>query len=290
MLDELRSYFIRLQNSLLAIIKVVVLSRPFSTKKSLKKDSAECVILGNGPSLSKLVKEHGSFVEGKDVFCVNYFPVSELYISIKPGYLIIAAPEIWKEDVDENYIKYSRKLFEAVNEKTKWPLKLYIPFAARKNKEWKKPVKEHEFVEIIYYNDTGIEGFKAFNQFLFRNNLAMPRPHNVLIPSIFLAINLQYKNVFLWGAENNQFLELVVNEENIALLRQQHFYDSGKVNAKPMTKVGKERRYLHEILNKFRLTFIGYQELSIYAKSRNVKIYNQTPDSMIDAFERKGFD
>jgi hypothetical protein len=31
----------------------------------------------------------------------------------------------------------------------------------------------------------------------------------------------------------------------------------------------------------------GYPELNSYAESKNIRIYNCTPDSFIDAFERK---
>ena len=114
----------------------------------------------------------------------------------------------------------------------------------------------------------------------------MPRPHNILLPSITIAVNLKYRNIYLWGAENNQFLEMTVDNDNNALIAQRHFYDHPSVQAKTMLKAGTDKRRVHEILHKFMLSFKGYITLRDYADFMNVKIINQTPGSMIDAFDR----
>ncbi|MFT6246481.1 MAG: hypothetical protein ACJA0U_003477 [Salibacteraceae bacterium] len=49
----------------------------------------------------------------------------------------------------------------------------------------------------------------------------------------------------------------------------------------------KRPRMLHEIIHKFYLSFKGYWEIKDYAIKKNVKIYNSSENSMIDAFERK---
>ena len=56
-----------------------------------------------------------------------------------------------------------------------------------------------------------------------------------------------------------------------------------------MYKAGIRPRRLHEVLEKFFFAFRSYFDLKDYAESRGVRIYNSTPKSYIDAFERKFF-
>ena len=115
----------------------------------------------------------------------------------------------------------------------------------------------------------------------------MPRPHNVLIPAIINAVNMGYRKIYLWGAENNQFLSLSVDENNHALISQKHFYDHETKRKGIMKRAGIGRRRVHEILHKFMVTFEAYHTLNDYAESRDSRVINQTPNSMIDAFERE---
>ncbi len=271
--------------SILALIKVITLSK-FKTKIKNSSKDRDLIILGNGPSLSGLLEKNREFITNKDLICVNFFPLSRFFEVVKPSFFITSAPELWIENVDDIYSVKRKELFKALGEKTKWPLKLLIPFSARKSGDWKSYLINNSNIEIVYYNDIGIEGFQNLKFWFFKKNLAMPRPHNVLIPAIFNAINMGYKNIFLWGAENNQFLEMSVDNDNTALISQKHFYDSSNVKAKVMRKAGVGRRRVHEILHKFMLAFEGYHILREYADNKKVRIINQTPNSMIDAFER----
>jgi hypothetical protein len=80
--------------------------------------------------------------------------------------------------------------------------------------------------------------------------------------------------------------QIHVDDNNNALINQVHFYDATSSKSEVLDKRGKGARKLHEILHKFMLAFKGYFILKEYAEYKNVKIYNATPDSFIDAFER----
>lgn len=114
----------------------------------------------------------------------------------------------------------------------------------------------------------------------------MPRPHNVLIPGVFMSINIGFNQIFLVGTDHSWLPLISVNENNDALINQQHFYDEGQTQKGQMYRNSQPRR-LHEILEKFMLSFRAYFDLKEYAETRCVKIYNCTPGSYIDAFERK---
>ena len=114
----------------------------------------------------------------------------------------------------------------------------------------------------------------------------IPRPHNVLIPAILNIINTGYKKIYLIGADHSWLPLISVNDQNIALVNQQHFYDESENNSEFMHRESRPRR-LHEVLEKLMFAFRSYFDLKDYANSRDVKIYNCTPGSFIDAFERK---
>ena len=164
----------------------------------------------------------------------------------------------------------------------------FMPVQAKKNKSFVDKITENENISIRYYNTTPVEGLKSLNHFFYSAGLGSPRPHNVLIPSILRGINMGSKNINLLGADHSWIPLLTVNDKNEVLLDQKHFYDENKTTPKQMHKnEGRGNRALHEVLHKWMLSFRSYHELDAYAQKKGTKIYNLTPGSFIDAFERK---
>jgi len=281
----IQNFIDKLGKALVSIVKLVLLSKWFVKIKETKQEK-HCVLLGNGPSLNDTIEKHQSFLKDKELICVNHFPVFNYYELLKPNYFMTSAPDLWLDDIDEKFVIASNKLFNAIAEKTNWHLNLYIPYEAKKHKRWKNHLKDNQFINIVYYNNVAIEGWRFFRHFFFKRNLGMPRPHNIMIPSIFNAINLGFKRIYLWGADHSWLKDIYVDDNNNALINQKHFYDNSNSKATPLDKRGKGARKLHEILHKFMLAFRGYFILREYADWRNVKIINQTKGSFIDAFER----
>ena len=100
-------------------------------------------------------------------------------------------------------------------------------------------------------------------------------------------INCGFENIYLLGADHSWIPMISVDEENNALVNQQHFYDAGTSKSQKMYRSGKKPRRLYEILEKFMFSFRAYFDLRSLAEERGVKIYNCTQGSFIDAFERK---
>jgi len=151
-------------------------------------------------------------------------------------------------------------------------------------------LKKNERIRIIYFNNTPVEGFFQLNKIYFQLNLGMSRPHNIIIPSLFIAINLGFRNIYLIGVEHGWLPNIMVSEKNEVLIKQDHFYDKKEANYKPMKKLGKGERHLHEVLEKFYLTFKGYFDIRKYAELKSSRIYNLTINSYIDAFEKLEID
>lgn len=270
----------------LSLLRMIVFSRPLFRHIYPPRNHDRCVILGNGPSLTGMIERYEALLRGCDLFCVNHFPTTPLFERLKPAFFIASAPDLFYDNIEEHFIIQSNRLFESLAAKTTWPLAVFMPAEARKYERWQRHLKQHAYISIYYYNTTPIEGFRGFRHFLFKAGTGMPRPHNIMIPAIWTAINMKYQTVSLWGADHSWLREISVDEQNNALINQKHFYDADTARPAPLDKKGKGRRRLHEILYKFMTAFASYFVLREYADSCGVAILNATNGSFIDAFER----
>lgn len=273
--------------SLLSIVKVCILSRFFIKpyKPKISRDE-ELIILANGPSLNTSLKEHESYFHNKTIMCVNGFSVSEYYKILKPKYYMLSAPEFWLDvPTTEAHIPWRKNIFERIEKDTDWELHLFIPAPAKKSKFWNAQFKTNPNINIHYYNATPVEGFKCFTHFMYRHNLGMMRPHNVLVPSIFNGINMNYKKIIIFGADHSWHEELKVDDKNVLTINFEHFYDKGKVVGS-LHKLGAVEFKVHDLFRKSYLAFKGYFLLLDYGLSKRTEIYNASHKSYIDAFPK----
>lgn len=285
--------------TILTILKVILLSHYFPKKSWLKNDAKECLILGNGPSLNELINNSSQFIKGKILICVNYFARTDFYKLLKPNYYIITSPEYFGTEEKLDWDQDRMLTFQAISENTDWEMTLLVPYLARKRKSLVKMLNSNPNIKIHYFNNTPIDGFTSINHWFYNLDLGMPRPHNVLIPAIFLSIKLKFGKVYLAGADHSWLKNIYVDEDNQVLLSQKHFYDTDQSKthdkntnkSQPMYIGGsKRKRKLHEVLTKYVYSFRSYWELNRYAQSRGTRILNITSNSFIDAFERVKID
>jgi hypothetical protein len=269
-----------------SIAKILVLTKKPSNY-IIERKSDSVIILANGPSFSKTYEDHKDFLKDKETLCVNYFPVSPLFEEIKPRFSIISGPDVWQENISDEVTQRFTVLFEALAQKTTWEMTFFIPCEARNWKKWQNILSTNKNISIYYYNNTPIEGWQWFQHLTFNLKMGMPRPQNIIIPSIYNLIQLKYKTIYLWGVDHSWLKEITVTDDNVPLICQKHFYDEGQSKPLPMHKGGKGQRKLHEILYKFMTTFESYFILKDYAHSKGTTIINNTPDSLIDAFDKQ---
>ena len=277
----------RMLNSTLSIPKMLLLSRLGNKLPLSAKKKRECVILGNGPSLIQSIEEYKTLISNSDLFSVNFFCTTEEYKKLKPSYLVAAAPEFYLENLNDFYKSFIPGFYKGLIENTHWDLQIFMPVEAKKYENWKKQISGNKHIHINYYNNTPVEGFEGLTHWAIDSGLGMPRPHNVLIPSIIMALRMGYEKIYLIGADHSWLKDLWVDDNNLVMLRQKHFYDESTAQANPMYKKGQDTRKLHEVLQKFVISFEAYFTLNNFAKKKGQTIINLTPGSFIDAFERK---
>ncbi len=283
--EQIQFFFNQLFASIGTILKVIIRSKFFI--KYPKNEEAECYILGNGPSMKANAAQFHQILKSKKLWVVNYFGNSDLFELLQPSFYLIVGPEFWREGVRQRNIDLRKLLFDNLVEKTKWPMAVFLPAEAFKSKFLKPYLKQNANLQFVPFNGTPVEGFNIFERTFFRWRLGMPRPHNVVIPAIHIALNMHFKKIYLLGVEHSWLPTISVNENNEVLLRNKHFYDTKELKNHRMYYLGIRPRMLHEVLHKFMLTFKGYFILKNYADSLGATIVNTTEDSFIDAFPRQ---
>lgn len=276
----------------IGLAKIFFVSKFKDLHKTVKTKNQEVIILGNGPSLGSLINDNAFLERIKlmDVVGVNAFCDYSCFEQIQPKYYVMAAPDYWETNVKDVYIQIRTSIYTNLAKKVNWEMFLIIPWDARKQDFWQKIIGQNKNIKIIYFNIIPIEGSKGFKFFCFNKKFGTPRLHNVIGPSIMNMIWLNYKRIYLVGVEHSWLPQISVDENNIALVGQPHFYDKDAKPEKMNGVGGVGYRKLHEIIHKFYLTFKGYFEVQEYAANKNVEIINLTPDSFIDAFPRQKLD
>jgi hypothetical protein len=283
-LQKITIFCRELFQTLFSILKIILISKWFVSFKKYYVEEKECVILGNGPCLVKDLEKNFDFIISRKKFVVNTLAFSKQYEELKPDYYVLTAPEFWLKNTIKFHIDQRTRLIKTIFEKTSWQMKLLVPFAA-KNTELLNFLITNKNITPVFINLTPIEGNTYLINRLFKANLGTPRPHNVLIPTIFLAMNFRFKKIFIFGADHSWHEEIKVDESNKVTVNHEHFFENKEVRM-PMYKLDGQVYFIHDVFNKLQYAFKGYFILRNYAKYLNVKIYNASSKSYIDAFER----
>lgn len=273
-------WFGMLWQSLLSVVKIVLQSKLVTRLPGHFSNPDELLILANGPSLKRTVEESADFVRGKTLLAVNFCVTSPMFEQLKPELYLIADPLFWI--VPEK----REQLFRTMAEKTTWDMNFLVPARALKNKEWQPLLAGNPHIRLYIYNTTPIEGFQGFCNWIFSKGWGVPRPHNVLIPSIAMGIRLPFKKIYLAGADHSWLPEITVTDDNVVLMNQKHFYDQNKSQAATVTQENLHSARLYTILYHMYVAFKSYFVLEDYARSRGKEVINVTPGSYIDAFKR----
>lgn len=265
-----------LGQSLASLAKVALQSRRPSVRPSAAPGE-ELVVLGNGPSLNDTVARHGDFLRGRRLLAVNFAANTPLFKSLKPDYYVLADPHFFNPQGNPAVATLWDALAAAG-----WAITLMVPVRAAVP----AAVCANPNVSIQRYNLTPVEGMRWLSHALYRAGMGMPRPRNVLIPSLMLAIAAGFKTVYVAGADHSWMKTISVDDDNHVVSVQPHFYkDSDKEHARVRNDY---MHYpLHQIVYSFYVAFRSYHTLQRYAKSVGVSIFNITPGSFIDAFPRK---
>lgn len=240
--------------------------------------SLPLIILGNGPSLRRNIEEDLTLLQQSDCLAVNFAANTPEFADIKPKYYVLADPHFFeKADTDANV----GRLIENLNA-VRFPLTLFIPSTAHKHRS----LFNNENIKVCTFPFIAIEGYEGFENLMYRHRKGMPRPRNVLIPSIMIGIWLGYREIYLLGTDHSWLQTLSVNDQNEVVSIQPHYYKEDNREEHRVRETYITLR-LHQVLESMMIAFRSYHSIRRYADRCGVSIFNACPSSMIDAFIRK---
>lgn len=283
-LKKTYTLFNKIVNTFVYVMAVVLFSSyraNHDINKCIKnhKKNHECIILGNGPSINKVLDEKNISFESRDIFCVNYFCLTNYFERLQPKFCVLIDQVIFNFNEDNSLKNKNNELLAILN-KVSWTLVLFIPIEF-KNSSLVNSINNKK-INIIFINTTPfVEGINAVENIFYNKNLAMPRPESVINACIFLGINLKYKQVNLYGVEASWLKDLKVTKDNKVLVSLEHFY-KGKSSISGHSSLQDLSTFLSSQANYFE----SHIRLEKYAKSKNVRILNHTIDSYIDAYDK----
>lgn len=206
-----------------------------------------CFILGTGPSLKRVNTE---MLKDEVLFGVNYLYLSDIVDSISLNYYCL---------YDEKYHGSRKKdTLEAMN---KLPNTIFFlrtnAFDAMNSSNVNTDNIFYQNCNLFQYNDL-IECDMTRN---------MTGPFNVVIACLQIAIYMGFKDIYLLGCDFNSFANLKV----------EHCY--GNPGDRIIT-MGYELKY-------FSMICYHHYAIEKYARKNNIRIYNATPNSLLDAYRRE---
>lgn len=266
----------RVFESLKSIAKLLLQSRR-SGVSPVAADGRRLIIMGNGPSLRDVFENNLDVLDAHDTMAVNFAANTLEFFEIKPKYYTIADPHFYQAVDDANV----RSLIGNLG-RVDWPMTLFLPSGARAMSS----LINNSNITVARYNAVGVEGWNWLTRLAFDSRRGMPRPRNVLIPSIMVGVWLGYREIDIVGADHSWTQSLSVDENNRVITNLPHFYADNE-HEQSRVKAVYANVPLHNLFHSYYVAFKAYHEIAPWAKKRGVAIYNATPGSFIDAFPRR---
>lgn len=281
---------------ILSLIKYVIrmglregFSNPFKSLPDAK--GKQMYILANGPSLKDFLKiydDNQADFSDKDFFVVNDFVKDSHFKIIKPRYCAMSDPLFFIETI---YSERGHKAMESIANEVEWSMILVVP---RKyiHSPFLNPIKKNQNIKIIAFHSVTYAGPERIRNWFYSKGLGNGEFGTVVLNAIYTSIQCGYNEIYLYGIDHTFFDNVTVNQKNELCYRDSHFYERDSM-LRPMlnhynginfpTKPFKMSEFLYEKANLFK----GHEIMNKYANHVNCKVYNCTPNSLVDEYERK---
>ena len=130
------------------------------------------------------------------MLAVNYFALTDAFITLKPNYYIILDPNLSRRS--SNQLEQRNKLIEAIA-KVSWKMILFVPRDI--SKDWLEKMKHNECVKIIKYNQTPVSGFRGISHYIYKNRWVCHYLKMFLMQQSFVQL-MQDSNIFTYMEQN----------------------------------------------------------------------------------------
>jgi hypothetical protein len=279
--DKVSGFFSNAAQTAVSLVKLALQTRKPTVTRILDTDDSSIIILGNGPSLADTIREHGDRLREVSTLAVNFFANTQEFNDLKPSRYILVDPHFFEGLNDDNVNRLWSNLA-----RIEYAITLYVPIKYAKTA--RRLLGPHNSIKVETFNAVGCEGWQWLRRKAYLAGRGMPRPRNVLIPAIMVAMQAGFRTLYIAGADHSWLRTLSVNDANEVVSIQPHFYKEDEQEQSRVVSVYRNVK-LHEVIYSFYVAFRSYHEIARYASWRGTAIYNITPGSYIDAFPRKQF-
>lgn len=258
--------------------------------KEITKDQ-RLFIIGNGPSLKRTMELYHNFLEKEQCAVVNFFGNTDLFLSIKPQWYILADPAFFKErsTLNPRVQQQLQDLYNVFDNKLNWNINFCIPTAAV-HSELVAHLSSKKNINIYYFNYVGNYEHilnKSLKFKLWDKNILAPLMQTVLNTAVQLGIMMRFKEIYLLGADTSWHTTYDLDQNTNTLYTiDTHFYGNKRYPVY-MDSECTQPSHLHNELLMASKALESYWLLNEYANYANIKVYNASEMSWIDAFERK---
>lgn len=213
---------------------------------SIKRNTDECFIFGNGPSLRNL---DINLIKNRDTFSCNFFYNMDEF-KFETTYFVAIDQNFY---IKNSYIEYIKRLH-----RNHPNIKMFLKYSSL----YIKSLDDNN-VYFIYAKQFQYGDFVSCD--ITKNMTACI---NVVIQCIQIAISLGYKRIYLLGCEFNQYAQLT----------SAHASNNYPANGRDGS-MGSYARW-------YSMAHFHNYALRKYADVNGIQIINLTPNSLIDAFNK----
>lgn len=294
-MNPIQATYRRLPRSLQRLVgdPVLLIGAMLSGGKTLRsvefrKSSGQALILGNGPSLRRDEQKLIDMQPGADFICVNNFCDDPLYALLRPIHFVLLDAYYFVETPHRDWLARREQTFRLIEEKTDWPLTLYIPHFA--DLQLIKDRIKNPNVEVVKLACLGYKSrtLSRLQRISFATGLYGPPQINVLLYAIYIALWAGYEHVDVFGADMSFHKDVDVDQRtNELLIRFKHFNEEEKSEVLKHNPYKDKHWKMPEFLELSADTFYAHRVLGQYASLKNIKILNRSQHSLIDAYPRQ---
>ena len=261
----------------------ILLKSSWKKRERMQRKHPRCLILANAPSLNRQLENDPDFANDCDVWVVNHFVQSDLFRRIRPHAYLMCDPAFYGQAANETANENARKTLHALQEQTDWDMYLLFPRIGKNSARLQASAAANEHLRLLFFNSTRIDDFGRLSYRLYERGLGMPRPQNVLIAALTLALSEGYETICLAGADNDWMAHTWVDNDNRLRRDDLHFYQDDKSAHAMFLNIT-----MPDFCASMYYTFNGYHTIENYRKTLHphTSIINLSENSYIDAFPK----
>ena len=169
-------------------------------------------------------------------------------------------------------------------------MKLYVQYYNPEHFDYRSAIGHNPNIEIVPFHSIHFHGFRSIEFWCYRRGLGSGNFGTVIQNGEFIALQLGYRRIELYGVDHTLLDGLMVDEKNRVCRRKSHYYDSEQSPAEPIyyNATNPPRPYtMSEYLSETAELFRGHEGLRDFSEECGAEIINRTAHSMIDAYKRE---